>query len=247
MSAPTTTTADVAPHSGPPTDTYESLYESHAQATDDHGVGDGDYDLVGEIEFDVLRAEGLTSESRLLDFGCGNGRLGVHVAPYLNNGAYIGTDVSRTFLDHASRRIGMLPNVALFHQVGVEFDMVGDPVDFICAFSVFTHMEHEDMYRYLVAMRSKMTPDGKFVISCLPMDLVDAQRIFLDEAALDPDIRWTRVRNVTTSTDLVGAIATLAGWSVLHWLPGTSGQAPSRLGEMRSLGQSIVVLTPLAN
>jgi hypothetical protein len=76
------------------------------------------------------------------------------------------------------------------------------------------------------------------------MNLPDAQPIFLAEAAHDPVARWQRVRNVTTSIDLVNEIAALAGWSVVHWLPGNEGQALSVAGEMRRLGQSIVVLSP---
>ena len=48
---------------------------------------------------------------------------------------------------------------------------------------------------------------------------------------------------MTTSVDLVDEIAAMAGWAVVTWLPGTEGQAPNSAGEMRSLGQSIVVLT----
>ena len=76
------------------------------------------------------------------------------------------------------------------------------------------------------------------------MSLPEAQPIFLAEAALDPVGRWQRVRNVITSVDLVNQIASLAGWSVVRWLPGDEGQALSSAGELRRLGQSIVVLSP---
>ena len=100
------------------------------------------------------------------------------------------------------------------------------------------------MYRYLVQFKRIMRPDGRFVISCLPLTLADAGTIFLNEASMDPIARWQRVRNVTTSVELVNEIARLAGWKVLRWLPGNEGQALSATGEMRRLGQSIVVLCP---
>ena len=229
--------------------TYESLYETHAQSTGDDGVGGGDYDVMGEIELDVLRAEGLQPTSTLLDFGCGNGRLAVHAVPYLQQGMYVGTDIAPTFLAHAARRVelvraGSACAIKLVHQVDERFDLADHSVDFACAFSVFTHMEHEDMYRYLVQFKRIVRPGGRLVISCLPLNLPDAQTIFLAEATLDPVTRWQRVRNVTTSVDLVNQIATQAGWSVVRWLPGDEGQALSSAGEMRRLGQSIVVLSP---
>lgn len=227
---------------------YEHLYESHAQTTGDDGVGGGEYDVMGEIELDVLRAHGLDETSTLLDFGCGNGRLAVHAVAYLHCGTYVGIDIAPTFLEQARRRLrGLDPpstcDVRLLHQVDERFDLADRSVDVGCAFSVFTHMEHEDMLRYLVQLRRVIRPGGTMVVSCLPMDLADARGIFLAEASFDPAARWQRVRNVTTSVDLVDVIAELAGWTVVTWLPGDQPQAVSESGEQRRLGQSIVVLT----
>lgn len=238
-----------ADESGVQPSRYEDLYEHHARSEGDDGVGSGDYDIVGEIEFDVLRAVGLESSSTLLDFGCGNGRLGVHVVPYLTSGTYIGTDIAPTFLAQAGRRLEPLRlasgcSVRLIHQRDESFDLPDHSIDVACAFSVFTHMEHEDMYRYLVQLKRVVRKTGTVVVSCLPMDLDAARHIFLTEAALNSTARWQRVRNVTTSVQMVDEIAALAGWSVDRWLPGTAGQAASVAGDLRSLGQSIVVLTP---
>ncbi len=227
---------------------YEALYEAHARSAGDDGVGSGEYDIVGEIELDVLRAEGLEATSTLLDFGCGNGRLAVHAVPYLANGTYLGIDIAPTFLAHAARRLEPLRatgscSVRLIHQTDETFDVPDHSVDIACAYSVFTHMEHEDMYRYLVQFKRIIRPGGRLVISCLPMTLATARDVFLAEAAFDPANRWTRVRNVTTSVDLVNEIAALSGWTVLSWQSGDQPQARSRTGEMRALGQSVVVLT----
>ena len=230
------------------THSYEFLYEAHARSNGDDGVGGGDYDVVGEIEFDVLRAQGLEPTSTLLDFGCGNGRLAVHVVPYLTDGHYVGTDIAETFLEQAGQRLRHAapprPGAVRFvRQVDLDFGVEDHSIDMLCAFSVFTHMDHEDMYRYLNAMHRIVRTGGRVVLSCLPLDLADAKHIFRTEAGFPPDERWNRVRNVTTSTQLVDTIAEMAGWSVVTWLPGSAGQAPSATGEMRSLGQSIVVLT----
>lgn len=235
--------------SNPPTrDTYASLYEQHARSTGDDGVGGGDYDVMGEIELDVLRGEGLLPSSTLLDFGCGNGRLAVHAVPHLDGGSYIGTDIAPTFLQAARHRIEAARGassctVRLLQQHGEQFDVADRSIDMLCAFSVFTHMEAEDMYRYLVQFKRIIRPGGKVIISCLPLRLLDAQPIFLAEASLDPVARWQRVRNVVTSEDLVERIAALADWQVVKWLPGDEGQASSQDGQVRGLGQSIVVLT----
>lgn len=236
------------PATEPARATYGALYEAHAQSERDDAIGGGDYDVIGEIELDALRAEGLEPTGTLLDFGCGNGRLAVHAVPYLQGGTYIGTDIAPTFLAAAARRIAALPaaercTVRLLHQTDETFALDDASIDVACAYSVFTHMEHEDMHRYLVALRRVVRPGGRLVLSCLPMSLEAARHIFLAEAALDPAARWTRVRNVTTSTSLVDEIAALAGWTTVRWRPGDQDTIPAQDGTLRSIGQSIVVLT----
>ena len=62
-------------------------------------IGNGDYELIGRIELGLLLMEGLRPDSTLVDFGCGTGRLAVHVIPRLQRGGrYIGIDISETML-----------------------------------------------------------------------------------------------------------------------------------------------------
>lgn len=81
------------------------------------------------------------------------------------------------------------------------------------------------------------------MFSCLPLDLDVSRKIFRDSAALSLSERWGRVRNVTTSRDLMDAVAALAGWHVVSWYPGDEPTfvAPG-LGEPAALGQSVCVL-----
>src|SRR5687768_3992335 len=84
--------------------TYESLYETHAQQVEsDHVIGQGDFDLIGRTELGVLLMEGLKPEHTLVDLGCGVGRLAVHVIPNLVGGSYVGIDISQTMLTRAKK------------------------------------------------------------------------------------------------------------------------------------------------
>jgi ubiquinone/menaquinone biosynthesis C-methylase UbiE len=233
------------------TRSYESLYELHARITPPHqSVGPGDYDLVGRIELEVLRMEGLKPGDSLVDLGCGMGRLAVHAVPMLEEGRYIGVDISRTMLARARaalRERFMLPacSVEFHHQTTHEFRLPERSVDMICAFSVFSHMEHEDNYRYLQGARRIIRDDGRFIFSCLPMDLEFSRRVFAQQAGLDTAERWGGVRNVTTSRELMDWIARMAGWEPLRWYAGD--QPCVRLpdhSEPLEMGQSICVLAP---
>jgi ubiquinone/menaquinone biosynthesis C-methylase UbiE len=241
---------DAPERAGSESTRYESVYEAHARALPPElAIGDGDYDEVGRVELSALVQEGLTPSSVLLDFGCGTGRLAVHAVPYLRSGHYVGTDISETMLSRCASRLelvdrdGSACTVALHHQTSETFPVADHSVDVLCAFSVFTHMDHEDAYRYLVAATRVLKPGGVLMASLLPLHLHDAQQVFLASAADAADERWSKVRNVVTSTELFETVASLAGWTVTRWHDGAS-RTIHLLGsdEVVRLGQSIVVL-----
>jgi ubiquinone/menaquinone biosynthesis C-methylase UbiE len=230
-------------------DTYEELYESHAREVQiDQVIGAGDFELIGRIELDLLKMEGLQPEHTLVDLGCGIGRLAVHAIPTLTGGSYIGIDISQTMLKRAQSRIAQaIPNppcsVTWLKQTTSQFTLPERSVDMICAFSVFTHMEHEDTYRYLKDALRIVKPKGRFIFSCTPLTLPIGKEVFVNSASLDLKTRWKYVRNVTTSVDYMGEIARLAGWTPLRWYAGDEANiGPASEGEMYALGQASCVL-----
>ena len=231
---------------------YETLYESIARKLPPtQSIGGGDFELIGRIELGGLLMEGLKSGDTVVDLGCGTGRLAVHVIPRLERaGRYIGFDISKTMLAHARTLVGEkipspLCSVEFVHQTTPNFPLPDKSVDMVCAFSVFTHMEHEDNYRYLRGVRRIIKDEGRFIYSCLPMDLADSREVFLQQAYMDACDRWTSVRSVTTSRELMDTIARMAGWEPVRWYPGDepSIRLPDS-SELREPGQSYCVLVP---
>ena len=55
----------------------------------------------------------------------------------------------------------------------------------VCAFSVFTHIEHEDSYLYLEEALRIVRPGGRFVFSCVPINTSWGEETFLGAAAKD--------------------------------------------------------------
>lgn len=230
-------------------DTYEELYESTAREVKiDQVIGQGDFDLIGRIELDLLKMEGLQPEHTLVDLGCGIGRLAVHVIPALSGGSYIGIDISETMLKRAKARIAQtVPNppcnVTWIKQTTSHFTLAENSVDMMCAFSVFTHMEHEDTYRYLKDALRVVKPLGRFIFSCLPLTLPYSKEVFLNSANMDLKTRWRCVRNVTTSVNYMEEIARLAGWTPLRWYAGDEANIGlTNNGKKYALGQASCVL-----
>lgn len=230
-----------------PADIYEKLYEEHAANFDDSDVvGGGDFDMWGRRELALLTTNGLPPEGTLVDLGCGIGRLAVHAIPYLVGGHYVGTDVSSQLLDRAQKRVSVVvpdppAQVTWIKQVGTRFALPDASVDMFCAFSVFTHIEHEDTFNFLKDARRAAKPGGRFVYSCLPLDLSAARVIFSTSIALDFHARWAKVRNVVTSVDMMEKLSHMAGWDVVRWYRGDEANVPLD-GELHEFGQSVCVV-----
>lgn len=230
-----------------PSDFYQRVYENHARANDDSAaVGNGPYDLIGRLELALLLRTGLLASHTLVDFGCGTGRLTVQAIPALSQGHYIGIEISTEMLKRLEDRLSRVPRqgrVSLLHQPTDVFALADRSVDMMCAFSVFTHMEHEDTFRYLRDARRIVKSGGRFVFSCLTLDTVHGQRVFLESASVDVQVRWGRVRNVGTSRELMQDIARLAGWKTVEW---HGGDEPfiALAGEetLHAFGQSVGIL-----
>jgi len=229
----------------PPADIYEQLYEIHSLASSDSdAVGRGSFDTIGMLELALLQHEGLKPSHTLVDFGCGTGRLAVHALPALSGGHYVGIDISSEMLRRLDIRLKELPThacrVSLVHQRSDIFPLADKSADMLCAFSVFTHMEHEDSFRYLRDARRVVRPGGRMVFSCLTLDSSLGKSVFLESASVDVQLRWATVRSVGTSRDFMVEIARLAGWTLVRWHHGEEA-AISLPGRDKPLpfGQSI--------
>jgi SAM-dependent methyltransferase len=130
---------------------------------------------------DVRRLEeyaGLTESSRLLDWGCGAGRLAVGVRERFGRIAdYHGVDVQPELIAWASAHLG---------GAGFRFTCVdvsnerynpdgtpertlatpADSVDVFYAYSVFSHMNDEDTAAYLALLGHALAPGGRAFVTC---------------------------------------------------------------------------------
>jgi 2-polyprenyl-3-methyl-5-hydroxy-6-metoxy-1,4-benzoquinol methylase len=127
-----------------------------------HAVG-GAYEETGRKERAILEYAGLKPGMSLVDVGCGSGRLSSALADMPLN--YLGTDVVQKLLDYAKSRapadFRFVRNVEL--SVPAESGTVG----MICAFSVFTHLQHTESYIYLTDFLRALRPGGVVVFSFL--------------------------------------------------------------------------------
>lgn len=135
----------------------------------------GNYVSVGQLLADLMAQCGLRDGMRLIDIGCGSGRLAVPLSRRLTID-YLGTDVVPELLAYARRQV---PGHFRFEQVdGLSIPAEDASADMVCAFSVFTHLLHEESYVYLQECHRVLEPGGRLVFSFLEFDEPDHWIVF---------------------------------------------------------------------
>ena len=117
----------------------------------------GRWDETRRIQMQILAAEGMAPQHRLLDIGAGSMRLGCKAVPYLHPGHYWATDASLALMQRG--REVELPDPArlpLDHLIeDATFTFPGIPrVDFAIAFGVFTHLPRFHLALALTNLRA---------------------------------------------------------------------------------------------
>jgi SAM-dependent methyltransferase len=127
---------------------------------------------LGKYLFAYARSRGLRPDHRVLDCGCGSGRLAVRLVPYLDAGMYCGIDIHLQGLlalatyevplhDLAPKRPRLLLNGDF------AFDYFGDPFDWVFDCFVSFHLSDPAQQRaYFTNAARVLRPGGR--LACLP-------------------------------------------------------------------------------
>jgi SAM-dependent methyltransferase len=151
-------------------------------------MGEDDERLVAQgIQLaETLYAHGLGRDQRLLDAGCGYGRLALGLAATGFAGSYVGFDILERQVRWCREHLTPYDGRYLFKHLDVRNDRynpagTGDPAsspfpirsgskDVAALFSVFTHMHEPEIRHYLAELRRVLTPGGIAVTSWLLFD-----------------------------------------------------------------------------
>lgn len=151
----------------------------------------------------LRRSAGLTLDSRVLDWGCGAGRLAVGIRNYFPEGRikrYQGVDVQESLIDWASKNLKApgfdFTYINVFNDrynpSGVKMHTLASDagsVDIVYAYSVFSHMTEEDTAEYLKLIKNVLMDDGKAFITCFVEENVPD---WLENPEGYGPLRWTR-------------------------------------------------------
>jgi len=181
-------------------------------------VGAGDYEATGQQFLGFFRELGdLQPGDRVLDVGCGVGRMAMPLTGYLEGGSYAGFDVGRGMVRWCRRNISSRwPNFEFdwapvhngkynpFGNVAAtefRFPYEDASFDFVVATSVFTHLLEADATHYVAECARVLAPGGRLFATFFL--LTDSSRALIEE-----------------DKAVIGAFAAHRGWR--SWRSGKS-------------------------
>lgn len=167
-----------------------------------HSIGGFDFHEIGEHLASIARGAGeLQPHERLLDAGCGYGRLAVPLTRFLTTGEYAGFDLNPAAIRWCRRAISTRhPNFWFAHAdvanthynprgrwspAEFPFPCADASVDVAFAASLFTHLLPVPAAHYVAEMARVLKPGGRAVVSFFLFDAAMRARL------LDPRVHPT--------------------------------------------------------
>lgn len=209
----------------------------------------GNFDAMGALEKNLLVHFGLKPEHALIDIGCGSGRLARKLASYLVSGTYTGIDVVPELIECARSEAPPSWDFIVIDDISA-LQPVAEMADFICFFSVFTHLLPEESYAYLEMARKALRPGGRIVFSFLEYDC--HWRIFEQSVQAVEESRPLAHLNTFFSRDMIRIWCARLGLEIVEIRGGDEKAVPlaepvtfddgSVSSGFASFGQSFAVL-----
>jgi 2-polyprenyl-3-methyl-5-hydroxy-6-metoxy-1,4-benzoquinol methylase len=170
----------------------------------------------GNVNQDVLRKIPVQS-ARVLEIGCGLGRLGQAFKARVPGCAYFGVELMHEVAQEARARLDGVLCANIEHDVSRVRELA-EHFDALVLGDVLEHFQ--DPWRVLTELRSFMTPDG-MCVACIPnvghwsmvAELLQGKWRYADQGLLDK----THLRFFTLDTAV--ELFEKAGWTVLDALP----------------------------
>ena len=156
-----------------------------------HGLPQAMWAAAGEPNEEGLRKAGAAVVARMrsrvridastdvLEIGCGVGRVGWALAGMCRS--WIGTDISRNMLEHASKRLAGFDNVSFVElsKSGLQ-EIPTASVDLVYCTNMLPHLSETDRWRYVSEAQRVLRPGGV---------------LYIDTVALDSQEGWAMLEN----------------------------------------------------
>jgi trans-aconitate 2-methyltransferase len=125
---------------------------------------------------EVLLTLELTSSDRVLDVGCGDGRITSEIARRVPNGCVVGVDASSNMIELASRQIGPNLHFEVADACALPFD---HEFDLVVSFNALHWINEQDLA--LASIHKSLKPGGAAHLRLVPMGARKSIETVLEE------------------------------------------------------------------
>lgn len=160
------------------------------------------FNLGKEQSEKIIQWLSIKPNQKILDIGCGCGRIAIHFINYLNEqGQYIGIDSNKKLITYCKDNISVTNNNFQFKFIDayngayskdgkikcqdIIFPIDDESVDIVIMWSVFTHMYLEDIDSYLKEIHRVLKKGGLFISSFNLYNEFISNQIKMEKAYLD--------------------------------------------------------------
>jgi len=183
----------------------------------------------GDAELAMVEARGLARGHRVVEVGCGAGRL-AYALRAVPGVSYLGTDVVPEHIEFARERCkGLGWRLELVD--GLTIPEQSASADFIVFISVLTHLTRAEGLAYLLDARRVLKPTGKIVVTFLDPAVISMKLLFA--------VVGSRLKRLFISG---GIFSTLATKGTMRRLGARAGLVATFPGDHK-LGQNICVFS----
>ena len=126
------------------------------------------YRILGDQQVDILKRMGLRDGFSMYDLACGSGRTAAALVRSGWRGHYKGADIIPALVEHLKTTC---PGYDAVVHADLTIAMPDASVDIIYAWSLFTHLLHEETYLYLEDALRALKPGGVLVFSFLEFEM----------------------------------------------------------------------------
>jgi cyclopropane fatty-acyl-phospholipid synthase-like methyltransferase len=124
----------------------------------------------GELQLELLKLEGCSPGSHVLEVGCGCLSAGAPVIRYLNRRRYVGIEPNRWLLDAAlsDRRVRWLAAAkrpVFLERIDFDAGELGRTFDYVLAHSILSHCAHRQLEEFIRNVARVLRPHGRILAS----------------------------------------------------------------------------------
>nr|WP_307727767.1 methyltransferase domain-containing protein [Massilia sp. TS11] len=193
------------------------------------------YHEAGDHQIAVLKLAGLQNGQAVYDLACGSGRTAAALQRHGWTGNYRGADLVKELVDYARVQC---PTFDFFVHRDYSLRAPDASLDMVYAWSLFTHLQLEEIYLYAQDAHRVLKPGGIFAFSVLTLDAAAHRDLLITRANAFKSGAPMPHLDFFVSRSMIEILMTdMLGFTLQDWIDADDPRATGSVG----FGQAVAI------